>query len=57
MAKKIAKTSKKSVKAKKLSKGSKLICDDCGLTLVVQSPCDCEDCGSFECCGEPMRSI
>ena len=40
-------------KASKKAAKKKLVCDDCGLAVVVQDPCDC---GCIPvCCGTPMK--
>ena len=39
----------------KLSNGSKLVCDECGLTLVVGDACSSDTCSPVMCCDEEMR--
>jgi len=43
---------KKAGKSKKAAK-KKLVCDDCGLVVVVEDACGC-GCVPV-CCGEPMK--
>jgi hypothetical protein len=53
----MAKKSKKSIhkKSKKtVSKGSRLICKECGLELNVVDDCDCVSPCDVMCCGEQM---
>jgi hypothetical protein len=53
--KKAKKVEKKSAsKAKGLKKGSELVCEECGLVLVVDDVCGCDDCCDVICCGEQM---
>ncbi|HMK94558.1 MAG TPA: hypothetical protein VK536_04065 [Candidatus Limnocylindrales bacterium] len=37
-------------------KGDKYKCDDCGLVLVVDEPCGCEEV-ELVCCGAPMKPV
>ena len=46
-----AKAAKKTSKAKK---GTKLVCDACGMAVTVDKACGCDPCG-ISCCGEEMR--
>ncbi len=48
-----AKAAKKKMKHKK---GSKYICDACGVVVTVDEPCACDPCG-ISCCGETMRAV
>ncbi|MGA2090767.1 MAG: hypothetical protein ABSH12_04810 [Endomicrobiales bacterium] len=54
----VKKTSKKKEKSKKavknLSNGDKLVCDECGLTLIVDDECACDQCAPVMCCDEEM---
>ena len=47
---------KKSAKKKASSakKNSKYTCQECGFSVVVEDPCDCEDTHELVCCDEPM---
>jgi hypothetical protein len=51
---KIKTSSKKS--GGKLSNGDKLVCDECGLTLVVKDACSCDPGDTVVCCGEHMKT-
>ena len=37
-------------------KGDKYKCDECGLVVVVEDVCGCEDC-DVVCCGAPMKQV
>jgi hypothetical protein len=37
-------------------KGEKYKCDECGLVVLVQDACGCEQC-DIVCCGAPMKQI
>lgn len=39
---------------KKVSKGDIYMCGGCGLTVIVDDECGCEDACDIMCCGEPM---
>jgi len=51
-AKKVVK--KSASKAKGLKKGAELVCEECGLVLVVDDVCGCDDYCDVICCGEQM---
>lgn len=54
MAKKVkAKTKKDSAKSKK---GTKLKCNLCGMTVIVDKVCGCDSC-AITCCGEDMVEV
>jgi hypothetical protein len=38
-------------------KGEEYKCDECGLVVMVENPCDCDDSCVLVCCQEPMKSI
>jgi hypothetical protein len=40
---------------KKVSKGDLYECGVCGMAVVVDEPCGCEDDFALMCCGEPMK--
>ena len=40
---------------KKVSKGDSYECGVCGMAVVVDEPCGCEDTCDIMCCGEPMN--
>jgi len=37
-------------------KGEKYKCDECGLVVLVEDVCGCEDC-DVVCCGAPMKQV
>ncbi len=37
-------------------KGEKYTCEECGLIVLVEDPCGCEEC-ALVCCGEPMKPV
>jgi hypothetical protein len=37
-------------------KGEKYKCDECGLVVLVEDVCGCEDC-DVVCCGVPMKQV
>ncbi len=37
-------------------KGDKYECEDCGLVILVEEPCGCEQ-TEIVCCGEPMKAV
>jgi hypothetical protein len=37
-------------------KGEKYKCDECGLVVLVENPCGCEDCDII-CCGAPLKQV
>jgi hypothetical protein len=39
------------------AKGEKYVCDTCGLVLLVEEPCECEDTCEIMCCKEPMKKV
>jgi hypothetical protein len=45
---------KSAAKAKGLKKGSQLVCNECGLVLMVDEACGCDEFCDVICCGEPM---
>ena len=54
-------TPKKAVKKTKpaktpgLKKGSKLICNICGMVVAVDNACGCVETCDLICCGKPMK--
>ena len=50
------KTTKKPAKKKKdMEKGSKLVCEQCGLIVTVDNVCGCVDVCDLVCCGMEME--
>ncbi len=47
------KTKKKA--SKKMRKGTKYTCRECGLVVTVDEACSCTDVCDIMCCGEQMR--
>ena len=39
-----------------LRKGDKYKCEDCGIVLLVDTPCGCAACDVI-CCGKPMKKV
>ncbi len=37
-------------------KGEKYKCDECGMVIVVEDACGCEEC-DVVCCGAPMKPV
>jgi hypothetical protein len=37
-------------------KGEKYECKECGMVVVVEDVCDCDDC-EIECCETPMKKV
>ena len=46
---------KKDTTKKKVSKGDSYECGVCGMAVVVDETCGCEDDFALMCCGEPMK--
>jgi len=38
-------------------KGEEYKCEECGLVVMVENPCDCEDSCELVCCEEPMKPV
>ncbi len=38
-------------------KGDQYKCDECGLVVLIETPCDCEDTGELICCEQPMKPV
>jgi hypothetical protein len=38
-------------------KGEQYTCDDCGLVVLVESPCECGDECEIMCCEKPMKQV
>jgi hypothetical protein len=36
-------------------KGEAYKCDECGLVVVVENPCECDESCELVCCQEPMK--
>ena len=36
------------------NKGEKYKCEECGLVIVVEEPCNCDECAII-CCQQPMK--
>jgi hypothetical protein len=39
------------------NKGEEYKCDECGLVVIVQDPCECDDSCELVCCQEPMKQV
>jgi hypothetical protein len=38
-------------------KGEAYECEECGLVVVVQNPCECDETCELVCCQEPMKPV
>jgi hypothetical protein len=38
-------------------KGDQYKCDDCGLVVLIENPCECEDTCELICCDQPMKPV
>lgn len=38
-------------------KGEKYECEDCGLVVLVENPCECGDECEIMCCEKPMKPV
>ena len=38
-------------------KGEEYKCDECGLVVMVENPCECEETCELVCCEEPMKPV
>ncbi|MGD6850696.1 MAG: hypothetical protein ACQCN6_01390 [Candidatus Bathyarchaeia archaeon] len=36
-------------------KGERYECEECGLVVVVENPCECDETCELICCQEPMK--
>ncbi|MCL2476002.1 hypothetical protein [Candidatus Bathycorpusculum sp.] len=39
------------------NKGETFECEDCGLVVVVENPCECDESCALICCQEPMKPV
>jgi len=46
---------KETITKKKVAKGDAYECGVCGMSIIVDEPCGCEDTCDIMCCGEPMK--
>jgi len=51
------KRKKNAAKRAKAKKGEKYKCNNCGLVVLVEDECGCDDECNPECCGEPMACV
>jgi hypothetical protein len=49
-------TKKPTVKKKGMKKDDKLVCEQCGLIVTVDSICGCVDVCDLICCGKEMKA-
>ena len=47
---------KEATTKKKVTKGDAYECEVCGMAVVVEEPCGCDDDFALLCCGEPMKA-
>jgi hypothetical protein len=52
--KKVA-TTRKAPAKKRVSKGDAYVCGVCGLSVIVDEECGCEEVHEILCCGQPMK--
>jgi hypothetical protein len=38
-------------------KGEEYKCDECGLVVLVENPCECDESCELVCCAEPMKKV
>jgi hypothetical protein len=38
-------------------KGEQYKCDECGLVVLIESPCECDETCELICCEEPMKPV
>ena len=50
-----ASAAKKPRAARKISKSDNHVCDVCGLSVIVDEDCCCEEVHEIMCCEQPMR--
>jgi hypothetical protein len=55
MPEKKASTAKKPRTAGKTSKGDNYVCELCGLSVIVDEDCCCEEAHAIICCEKPMK--
>jgi hypothetical protein len=55
MPEKKASIAKKSQPTRKTSKGDNYVCEVCGLSVIVDDVCGCEEVHEIICCEKPMR--
>ncbi len=39
------------------NKGEQYKCDECGLVVMVENPCECDETCELVCCSEPMKQV
>jgi hypothetical protein len=39
------------------NKGDEYKCDECGLVVLVENPCECDETCELVCCSEPMKQV
>ena len=40
-----------------LKAGTRLSCSDCGLAVVIEEACSCEEPCGLICCGKPLKAV
>jgi hypothetical protein len=38
-------------------KGEQYKCEECGLVVLIENPCECEETCELVCCKEPMKPV
>ena len=38
-------------------KGEQYKCDECGLVVLIENPCECDETCELICCEEPMKPV
>lgn len=38
-------------------KGEQYKCDECGLVVLIENPCECDETCELVCCEQPMKPV
>ncbi|HLN89637.1 MAG TPA: hypothetical protein VK253_06190 [Candidatus Binatia bacterium] len=38
-------------------KGDQYKCDECGLVVLIENPCECDETCELVCCEQPMKPV
>ena len=39
------------------NKGEQYKCDECGLVVLIENPCECDEGCELDCCEQPMKPV